>query len=170
MKHYDPRIVTIVTASLFATAAHAQSSVTLYGMIDNGISYVNNAVNAKGGHSSLIKEDEGVDGGSRWGITGVEDLGGGLRTVFVLENGFQAFARRRRIWPSGLCRPRERWHWRADLRSAIFVFRRVPRTQLRDRRPDQRGQLCVSHRYDRSTDGEPDKQFRQVRECGLQWS
>jgi predicted porin len=90
MKHSDPRIVTIVTASLFATAAHAQSSVTLYGMIDNGISYVNNAVNAKGGHSSLIKEDEGVDGGSRWGITGVEDLGGGLRTVFVLENGFQA--------------------------------------------------------------------------------
>jgi hypothetical protein len=72
MKHSDPRIVTIVTASLFATAAHAQSSVTLYGMIDNGISYVNNAVNAKGGHSSLIKEDEGVDGGSRWGITGVE--------------------------------------------------------------------------------------------------
>ncbi len=26
--------------------------------------------------------------GSRWGLTGVEDLGGGLQTIFTLENGF----------------------------------------------------------------------------------
>jgi predicted porin len=71
----------------FAGVAHAQSSVTLYGIIDQGINYVSNVKTATGsGH--LINMSSGVMQGSRWGLRGVEDLGGGLKAVFVLENGF----------------------------------------------------------------------------------
>ncbi|CAN7784228.1 porin [Caballeronia sp. LjRoot34] len=66
--------------------AHAQSSVTLYGVIDTGIDYVNNS-----GGSSLVRMRDGTyDGiyGSRWGLRGTEDLGGGLKAVFRLESGF----------------------------------------------------------------------------------
>ncbi len=70
-----------------ASSAHAQSSVTLYGLIDAGISYVNHS-KSPGGSDSLIKYDDGVAQGSRWGLRGTEDLGGGLKALFVLENGF----------------------------------------------------------------------------------
>jgi len=63
--------------------AHAQSSVTLYGLIDGGLSYVTNA----GGHAQVL-ENSGVLRNNRWGIMGQEDLGGGWKTVFILENGF----------------------------------------------------------------------------------
>jgi predicted porin len=76
-------------ASLAATTAHAQSSVTLYGVIDAGISYVNNAART-GGSDSLVKYDDGVAQGSRWGLKGSEDLGGGLKAIFTLENGFNS--------------------------------------------------------------------------------
>jgi GBP family porin len=68
---------------VFATAAHAQSSVTLYGLIDAGITYTNN----QGGHSAW-QERSGTVNGSRWGLRGSEDLGGGLKAIFTLENGF----------------------------------------------------------------------------------
>ncbi|HEX7683599.1 MAG TPA: porin [Trinickia sp.] len=67
----------------FATMAHAQSSVTLYGLIDAGITYTNN----QGGHSAW-QETTGSVNGSRWGLRGAEDLGGGLKAIFTLENGF----------------------------------------------------------------------------------
>lgn len=72
-------------------AAHAQSSVTLYGVVDAGISYVSNSATGSGataGHSRLVKFDDGVAQGSRWGIKGTEDLGNGLKALFDLENGF----------------------------------------------------------------------------------
>ncbi|SDR62674.1 porin [Paraburkholderia tuberum] len=62
---------------------HAQSSVTLYGIIDGGITYVNNA-----GGSHVVKFDDGVSYANRFGFKGTEDLGGGLKAVFVLESGF----------------------------------------------------------------------------------
>ncbi|MGU7782551.1 porin [Burkholderia sp. PU8-34] len=77
---------TLIVAALsgvFATAAHAQSSVTLYGLIDAGITYTNN----QGGHSAW-QETSGSVNGSRWGLRGTEDLGGGLKAIFTLENGF----------------------------------------------------------------------------------
>jgi predicted porin len=80
------------TASLlvpFVNSAHAQNSVTLYGLIDAGISYVNNSKTSTGA-SSLTKFDDGVAQGSRWGLRGNEDLGGGLSAIFVLENGFNS--------------------------------------------------------------------------------
>jgi predicted porin len=68
-----------------AGVAHAQSSVTLYGVIDDSITYVNKA-NAQG--NSLWAMQQGNMSGSRWGLKGTEDLGGGLKAIFQLENGF----------------------------------------------------------------------------------
>jgi general bacterial porin, GBP family len=77
---------TLIVAALsgvFATAAHAQSSVTLYGLIDAGLTYTNNQ---NGSHN--FKMTSGSVNGSRWGLRGAEDLGGGLKAIFTLENGF----------------------------------------------------------------------------------
>jgi len=63
--------------------AHAQSSVTLFGVIDEGINYTNNV----GGHSAW-QVAGGLLSTTRWGIKGTEDLGGGLHAVFDLESGF----------------------------------------------------------------------------------
>ncbi|AOK32397.1 porin [Burkholderia singularis] len=86
----NKKLLTTAILAATASAAHAQSSVTLYGIIDAGISYVNHSKNATGGSSKLFKYDDGVAQGSRWGLRGTEDLGGGLRAIFVLENGFNS--------------------------------------------------------------------------------
>ncbi|AJK50952.1 porin [Burkholderia plantarii] len=81
--------LTIVSlASLAAMgSAHAQSSVTLYGLIDTSLTYVNHADGAK--NSWLLgNSSAGNLAGSRWGIKGTEDLGSGLKAIFQLENGF----------------------------------------------------------------------------------
>jgi predicted porin len=76
----------------FAGAAHAQSSVTLYGIIDAGLTYVNKTGgNIQGNATATSKNiyfNNGNLQGSRWGLKGAEDLGGGLKAIFVLENGF----------------------------------------------------------------------------------
>ncbi|KVN15242.1 porin [Burkholderia stagnalis] len=76
-------LIVAALSSVFATAAHAQSSVTLYGLLDAGITYTNN----QGGHSAW-QQSTGSVNGSRWGLRGTEDLGGGLKAIFTLENGF----------------------------------------------------------------------------------
>jgi predicted porin len=63
--------------------AVAQSTVTLYGVIDEGVNYTSNT----GGHSN-VQLESGFAQGSRWGVKGSEDLGGGTKAVFLLENGF----------------------------------------------------------------------------------
>jgi len=68
------------------TSAHAQSSVTLYGVVDAGIAYTNNV----GGQHNFFTSSGNLQG-SRWGLRGKEDLGGGLTALFVLENGFNVF-------------------------------------------------------------------------------
>ncbi len=74
-----------LSLALLGTAgvAHAQSSVTLYGVLDDSIQYVSNV----GGHS-LWNMAAGNLQGNRWGMKGSEDLGGGLKAIFQLENGF----------------------------------------------------------------------------------
>jgi predicted porin len=68
-----------------AGTAHAQNSVTLYGLLDTGIDFANNV---DGGH--LYQMASGVSAGSRWGVRGKEDLGGGLSAIFDLESGFNS--------------------------------------------------------------------------------
>jgi predicted porin len=68
-----------------AGAAQAQSSVTVYGLLDMGF------VHEKGGSAgTATKLSSGVGTGSRLGVRGVEDLGNGMSALFLLENGFQA--------------------------------------------------------------------------------
>jgi GBP family porin len=85
------RQLALTSAILVAGAAHAQSSVTLFGLIDTGVVYVNNqravATNPNVGGSSWSLQSGNVFT-SRWGLRGTEDLGGGLSAVFWLENGF----------------------------------------------------------------------------------
>jgi predicted porin len=68
-----------------SSAAHAQSSVTLYGIVDSGVEYVTHA--AKQGSGTLFRVNTGNRINSRWGITGREDLGNGLHAIFTLESG-----------------------------------------------------------------------------------
>jgi predicted porin len=70
-------------AAVYALPVHAQSSVTLYGIIDDSITYIHNVA----GHSSRFSVQPG-QASPRWGMVGAEDLGGGLKAVFRLENGF----------------------------------------------------------------------------------
>ena len=66
-----------------AANVHAQSSVTLYGSLDAGVGYVSNL---RGSRAFIAQQ--GTLQADRWGLTGTEDLGGGLKSVFKLESGF----------------------------------------------------------------------------------
>ncbi|MGH8782749.1 porin [Paraburkholderia sp.] len=76
-------LLALTALGAFAGVAHAQSSVTLYGIIDEGFN-----INTNAGGKHLYNLSSGVLQGSRWGLRGTEDLGGGLKAIFVLENGF----------------------------------------------------------------------------------
>ena len=81
---------TLLAAALlagFAGAASAQSSVTLYGVIDGGLAYSKVSRNNLSGVSNFGLA-YGQQSGNRWGLRGVEDIGGGNRITFTLENGF----------------------------------------------------------------------------------
>ncbi|NKJ49135.1 porin [Burkholderia sp. SG-MS1] len=75
-------LISVAALAIMGTA-HAQSTVTLYGLADAGFVFNNNS-----GGSQLYSLASGNQQGSRWGLRGREDLGGGLKTIFVLENGF----------------------------------------------------------------------------------
>jgi predicted porin len=76
-------MVALAVTAAFALPAFAQSSITLYGVIDEGINYTSNA-----GDKSAYQLESGYAQGSRWGLKGSEDLGSGLKAIFDLENGF----------------------------------------------------------------------------------
>jgi predicted porin len=76
-------LLALAALGAFAGVAHAQSSVTLYGIIDEGFN-----INTNSGGKHLYNLSSGVLQGSRFGLRGTEDLGGGLKAIFVLENGF----------------------------------------------------------------------------------
>ncbi|MPW20902.1 porin [Paraburkholderia sp. CNPSo 3157] len=101
MKHpTTPRRIAAAVAALAVTTAasgiaqkaHAESSITLYGDVDAGITYTNN--------QQVTHADGSVGGGhnfqftggnlapSRFGLTGSEDIGGGTAVTFKLENSF----------------------------------------------------------------------------------
>lgn len=65
----------------FAGAASAQSSVTIYGIVDTGYAHIDN------GGDSVNSLRSGNNNSSRIGFKGAEDLGNGLKATFVLENG-----------------------------------------------------------------------------------
>nr|WP_198982392.1 porin [Herbaspirillum sp. ASV7] len=82
-------LLALAVLGAFAGAAQAQSSVTIYGIVDTGVVYTSKAVNTGTGNTgSKFSLNSGIIQGSRIGFKGVEDLGGGLSAVFNLEAGF----------------------------------------------------------------------------------
>lgn len=70
-------------AALASGIAQAATNVAVYGVVDLGIKY-DNSTSARGTWS----ESPGNRLGSRLGVRGTEDLGGGARIAFTLESGF----------------------------------------------------------------------------------
>ncbi|WP_028222525.1 porin [Paraburkholderia oxyphila] len=85
-----------VLTAMSASQAWAQSSVTLYGVVDMGVDYASNVASSPdgtlvpGSGGTLVQMKSGVAQTSQWGLRGSEDLGGGLSAIFKLENGFDA--------------------------------------------------------------------------------
>lgn len=71
-------LIALAVLGLTGGAAVAQSSVTLFGVIDADMKYV------KTGDLKLKKLDSSGLSTSRFGVKGVEDLGGGLKAGFWL--------------------------------------------------------------------------------------
>ena len=84
--------IAAAVAATFASASYAQSSVTLYGIVDAGITYTTNIASTDGNGNVVGNNRFGMTSGnvqaSRWGLRGAEDLGGGLKAIFTLESGF----------------------------------------------------------------------------------
>jgi predicted porin len=74
----------VSTATLYSVSAAAQSSVTLFGVVDEGIRYTTHA-DPQG--DSRVQVANGASE-SLWGFKGAEDIGGGTKVVFQLENRF----------------------------------------------------------------------------------
>jgi predicted porin len=77
----------IATLAFFSAPAFSQTSVTLYGLIDEGIRYSTNQPSPQGPANKLYMS-EGIGTGNRWGIKGAEDLGAGTSAIFDLQSGF----------------------------------------------------------------------------------
>ena len=91
----------VALAALAATSAFAQSSVTMYGTLDLGVTTVNHGLNSDpnsatsmtlfpGSVASSVGRTTGMASSgltpSKWGIKGVEDMGSGMKTMFQLES------------------------------------------------------------------------------------
>ncbi|MFD1554988.1 porin [Paraburkholderia silviterrae] len=72
----------IFSAVCLGSNAHAQSSVMLYGVLDDGLNFTSNA----GGHRGYAMVS-GDTAETSFGLKGAEDLGGGLSAIFTLESG-----------------------------------------------------------------------------------
>lgn len=95
------KLIALAVAGLASTAAFAQTNVTIYGLVDYGYAYrwdgrdagsaINNAgqtVRSSGTPNSQSQLNGGQSLGNRIGFKGTEDLGNGLKAVFLLEQGF----------------------------------------------------------------------------------
>ncbi|MES2759904.1 MAG: porin [Pseudomonadota bacterium] len=78
-------------AALAVTAqgafAQSASNVVLYGIVDAGVERIG-GVAVGTARQNLTRVTGSNQIASRWGLRGSEDLGGGLKAVFVLESGF----------------------------------------------------------------------------------
>ena len=86
--------------SVAPTLAHAEdeaaaesqvmgtSMVTIYGLLDQGVEYVNNVAKSKNATTSTVRTGDGT-ATSYFGIRGTEDLGGGTKAIFDLQGGIQ---------------------------------------------------------------------------------
>lgn len=79
--------IVLATMLVVPVNVHAATSVVLYGLVDGGLQY--QKVDIEGyGQARTYGPASDIRAGSRWGLKGSEDLGNGVRALFVLENGF----------------------------------------------------------------------------------
>lgn len=79
--------LTAIGALVAASApAMAQSSVTLYGVLDTFVGFQHSNVGGKSTSLTVLGNNGELT--SRWGLKGTEDIGGGYRINFDLESGF----------------------------------------------------------------------------------
>ncbi|MEB0011632.1 porin [Glaciimonas sp. Gout2] len=83
-------LMALMALSAIAGTAQAQSSVTIYGVVDAGLVFVNNQKTPSGGTGSVTALNTGGVTPSIFGFKGSEDLGGGLKANFNLEGHFFA--------------------------------------------------------------------------------
>ena len=85
-------LLAVAVAAALPTLAHAQSSVTLFGILDASVEYSDDQANASIVGTGVQKGDSGLrlnsglQSGSRFGVRGSEDIGGGLKGIFTLEH------------------------------------------------------------------------------------
>lgn len=77
-------LLPLAVLATIAGAAQAQSSVTVYGIMDTGVEYT---THANAANDSVLRLTSGGQNTSRFGFKGSEDLGGGLKALFQLEGG-----------------------------------------------------------------------------------
>ena len=85
-------IFALAAATAFSGAAYAQSSVTVYGLLDGGfqqtkVEHNNTQINKQNSIAFASNNGSGNLSGSRLGFRGIEDIGGGNTVSFVLETG-----------------------------------------------------------------------------------
>ena len=83
--------IALTFAALLAAVcgqAYAQSTVTIYGVVDAGVEYQKASAGASGPATSTWSLVNGTFAASRFGLRGSEDLGGGQKAFFQLEHGF----------------------------------------------------------------------------------
>src|ERR1700712_3744718 len=82
------RFFTVASGAVLSCASaapvFAQSSVTLYGVLDNGLVYQSSG----GNNSSAVRAVPGGLFATRYGFKGSEDIGGGLDVNFPLGQAF----------------------------------------------------------------------------------
>jgi predicted porin len=81
-------LISLAVASLLSGAAFAQTNVTIYGTVDVGFSHRGDNIEKGVASQNAIDSSQSAD--SLIGFKGVEDLGNGLKALFVLEAGFKA--------------------------------------------------------------------------------
>lgn len=83
------KLVVALALGACASAASAQSSVTLSGIVDVWVGQTRHKVGATPLSNNTVVDSGGAQA-SHWSLHGTEDMGGGLKTSFVLEQGFNA--------------------------------------------------------------------------------
>ncbi|GAB4472849.1 MAG: porin [Burkholderiaceae bacterium] len=81
-------LIALAVLGAFAGAASAQSSVTLYGIVDVNLQRTDPKAGTTTDPDATTGINSGHLAGPRWGLRGSEDLGGGMRAIFQLEGGY----------------------------------------------------------------------------------
>ncbi|MEN9341548.1 MAG: hypothetical protein RL178_860 [Pseudomonadota bacterium] len=79
-------LIASAALAMVAGTAQAQSSVTVYGIIDTGYNNVENTTSAGVKTDTTQIRTNGEASTSRFGLRGTEDLGGGVKANFVIES------------------------------------------------------------------------------------